>query len=306
VSNILISFAIPTYNNEKTIEQAILSCLNQETSTEYEILIVNNASTDKTADVIAKYQDNEKIRVVTNNETVTLFENHNLCLEHAIGKYLVYCHSDDTVEDHLIERFSQKLKERNYPKKYVLWGRSMFRDYAGHYVKKAGFSLNVMVAGEYAPLGFIYGGLTPSGTCFSRESFLALGGYMKTTHKVAPADMTTMIYLAMQGFRFEMIDELVFKREFASNALAGNLETYLEEVDDAYKHFIDLVDNESIGKLIALASGQKSSPYYLYYALAQDTAFRPQIKKYLISHILRKPWYLKSPIVHKLIKRLYL
>lgn len=305
MSDILFTLAIPTYNNEKTIETAIESCLNQETDIAYEILIVNNASSDNTGNIIGQYKENDKIRIVSNDETVTLFENHNICLKNAYGKYLIYCHSDDGLEDHAIKTFAKKLEQRNFPKKYIVWGHSMFRDYSDHYMKKAGFSLNEMVTGEYAPAAFIYGGLTPSGTCFSRESFLEMGGYLKTTHKAAPSDMTTMIYLAMNGFRFEMIDEMVFKREDASNAIDGDLDTYLEEIDDAYKHFIDHVDRESISKLIGIVSKQKSTPYYFYYAVAQNPYYRDQIKKLVIRKVIRYPWHLRSALVHKVIKRLY-
>jgi len=305
MSDPLFTLAIPTYNNEKTIEKAISSCLDQKTDASYEILIVNNASSDNTGNIIEQYKENKKIRIVTNDETVTLFENHNVCLENAFGKYLIYCHSDDALEDHAITTFAKKLEQRSYPKKYVLWGHSMFRDYSKQYVKKAGFSINEMLTGEYAPLAFMYGGLTPSGTCFSRESFLEMGGYLKTTHKVAPSDMTSMIYLAMYGFRFEMTDEMVFKREDASNAIALGLDSYLEEIDDAYKHFIDQVDTESISELITLSSKQKNKPFYFYYAIAQASEFKPKIKRIIVRNLIKYPWRLNNPLFQKILKRVF-
>lgn len=49
----MISFVIPTYNAEKTIKRVIDSCINQkEKSLEYEIIVVNDGSTDKTEYVI--------------------------------------------------------------------------------------------------------------------------------------------------------------------------------------------------------------------------------------------------------------
>ena len=302
----LITIAIPTYNNEKTIQKTIDSCLKQNTKIKYEILIVNNASTDNTGNIIESYKDNEKIRTITNAQTETLFVNHNICLEKAYGEYIIFCHSDDTLEEHAVETFFNKLEQRNFPKKYIVWGHSMFRDFSAKMIKNAGFTYNKIIVGEYAPLAFLYGGLTPSGTCFSRESFVELGGYIETTNNLAPSDMTTMLYLAMHGFRFEMIDEMVFKREFASNALNHGEDSYLEAVDDAYKHFLDKVNNpKSIQKLINLTYPQENKPFYFYYAIAQEKQYKNPIKRAVIKSILKNPWHLNNVTVRKLIKRLY-
>ncbi len=51
----MISFVIPAYNAEKTIKRAIDSCINQkDKSLEYEIVVVNDGSTDNTEYVISQ------------------------------------------------------------------------------------------------------------------------------------------------------------------------------------------------------------------------------------------------------------
>ncbi|HHH36989.1 MAG TPA: glycosyltransferase family 2 protein, partial [Epsilonproteobacteria bacterium] len=163
MQNILITIAIPVYNNEKTIRRTIDSCLDQETETPYEILIVDDASEDSIPEILAGYTD-EKIRIKTLSQRVPLIANHNVCLENARGDYVLFCHADDRLEPHAIETLGKKLKERAYPKKYLLWGHSMFRDY-GLQLTKAGFRTNELIAGEYAALIPMHGGLTPSGSC---------------------------------------------------------------------------------------------------------------------------------------------
>jgi glycosyltransferase involved in cell wall biosynthesis len=128
MQNPLITIAIPVYNNEKTIRKTIDSCLDQQTKIPYEILIVDDASEDSIPEILASYTD-EKIRVKTLTQRVPLIANHNVCLENALGDYLLFCHADDKLEPHAVETIGTKLKERNYPKKYLLWGHSMFRDY---------------------------------------------------------------------------------------------------------------------------------------------------------------------------------
>lgn len=49
----MVSFIIPAYNAEKTIKKAIDSCLNQKNALlEYEVIIVNDGSTDNTERII--------------------------------------------------------------------------------------------------------------------------------------------------------------------------------------------------------------------------------------------------------------
>lgn len=307
MSDILLTIVIPTYNNEETIEATISSCLNQDTDVAYEVLIINNASQDNTKNILNQYND-ARIRIVTNEETVSLFENHNVGIKNALGQYIIFCHSDDKLEDHAIKILANKLEQRQFPKKYVLWGHSMFRDYSAKFMNQPHFSYNEMVVGQYAPLGLLYGGLSPSGTCYSRESFLEMGGYLHVDG-TSPADMTTMIYLAMNGFRFEMIDEMILWRDDASTAPTGGgakeTEMYLQSLDNAFKYFIEKIDEESISNLISLSSSQKNKPFFFYYALAQDTSYRKQIKKIVIRNMMKYPWRLKNALVRKLIKRLY-
>jgi len=287
MQDLLITIAIPAYNNEKTIKKTIDSCLAQDTDTNYEILIVDDASSDSTPEILAQYDDH-KIRVVTLDERVPLIVNHNICFQNALGNYVLFCHADDALEDHAIKTFTEKLKKRNYPKKYIVWGHSMFRDFSSKAINQANFTYNEMVVGESSPLMFLYGGLTPTGTCYSRESFVKIGGFLKVAMNSSPSDMTTMIYLAMNGFRFEMIDEMVLNRAGSSTAIQEAGENrYLGELDDAFKYFIRQVKKENITKLISMSAKQKSKPLYFYHAITQDQYHKKQIKSIIKRELLK-------------------
>jgi glycosyltransferase involved in cell wall biosynthesis len=305
MDKLLFTIAIPAYNNEKSIQKTIDSCLNQKTDIPYEILIVDDASTDTTPEILKSYHD-PKIRVVTLDERIPLIQNHNMCFKHALGDYVVFCHADDMLENHAIAFFHNKLKERLFPEKYIVWGNSMFRDFSERAIRLAGFSYNTIVVGKYAPLMFMHGGLTPSGTLYSRQSFIDKGGFLKTDMNSSPSDMTTMIHLAMQGFRFEMVDEMLFYREGSTTALSNsNIDVYLNELDDAFKYFIEQVPASELKKLITLASTQKQKPIYFFYAMAQSAEFRPQIKKIIIRNLLKYPLRLRNPVIRKILKRVF-
>ena len=63
-----VSFIIPAYNSEKTIEKTISSILNQDDSdVEFEIIVVDDGSTDNTGDIIRKYERTVRYIKTENN-----------------------------------------------------------------------------------------------------------------------------------------------------------------------------------------------------------------------------------------------
>ncbi len=306
MTDLLFTIAIPVYNNERTIQKTIDSCLKQKTNIEYEILIVDDASTDSIPKILSQYHD-PKIRIITLEKRVPLIENHNVCLNKALGRYVIFCHADDTLEDHAIETFYYQLEKRRFPKKYIVWGHTIFKDYAYKAIHQAEFAYNEIAVGEFAPVMFLYGGLQPTGTCYSRESFIEIGGFLPVDMNSSPSDMTTMIYLAMHGFRFEMIDEMILNRQYATTSLqnAGSENLYLRDLDDAFNYLIKKVDQQSITKLISMSTKPKRKPYYFYYAITQDDYHKKQVKSIIMREIIKKPWILKSNLLHKILYRIY-
>lgn len=305
MDELLITIAVPTYNNETTIGNTIESCLNQETEIPYEVLVVNNASTDGTKKVIEEHR-NDKLKYAENEHTVTLYENHDACLKHANGRYVIFCHSDDRLESHAVETFARKLKQRNFPKKYILFGHSMFRDFSTH-LYNGGFHLNEMIVGENAPLLFMNSGLTPSGTCFSKDSLLELDGFLRTEHRLAAGDMTSMLYFALEGFRFEMMDEMIFNRTFASTAVEGRkLKDTLDSVDEAFEHFYKVVDENDIKNLLKTSIRLKVTPLLLYHAISKYSSHKKEIAILLFKEVLKHPMLLRRRLLYAVIKRVYL
>ena len=92
----LVSICIPTYNRAGMIGKAIESALGQ-TYRNIEVIVVDNASSDNTADVVASYVD-ERLTYVKNERNLGLFGNFNRCIELATGKFLHILHSDDYID----------------------------------------------------------------------------------------------------------------------------------------------------------------------------------------------------------------
>ena len=91
----LVSVIMPAYNAEKYIGEAIESILNQ-TFTDYEFIILDDASTDSTWEIIQNYaKQDARILPVKNEKNLYIAENRNKGLSLAKGKYIVWQDADD-------------------------------------------------------------------------------------------------------------------------------------------------------------------------------------------------------------------
>jgi glycosyltransferase involved in cell wall biosynthesis len=91
----LVSICIPTYNRAEMVGDAIQSALAQ-TYPAIEVLVVDNASTDETPEVVASLAD-PRLRFVRNEKNLGLFGNFNRCIALARGSLIHILHSDDTI-----------------------------------------------------------------------------------------------------------------------------------------------------------------------------------------------------------------
>lgn len=87
-----ISVILPVYNAERYIKKAIESVLNQS-FTDFELIVVNDGSTDSTQDIINSFDD-KIIRLIT-QENLGPGASRNNALKIARGEYVMYLDSDD-------------------------------------------------------------------------------------------------------------------------------------------------------------------------------------------------------------------
>ncbi len=97
-----VSICIPAYNSEKYIGKTIQSALSQ-TYQDFELVIVDDSSTDRTLNTIMEYKD-PRIRLIENEKNLGPEKNWNKVLAEAKGKYIKLLHHDDLLYTSCLER----------------------------------------------------------------------------------------------------------------------------------------------------------------------------------------------------------
>ncbi|MYF46374.1 MAG: glycosyltransferase [Rhodobacteraceae bacterium] len=103
--NDLVSVIMPVYNSEQYLEEAINSVLSQ-TYKNFELIIINDSSTDKTKDILRSFTDT-RIKLENLKSNVGITKALNLGIKVSSGKYLLRMDSDDIC---LRNRFANQVR----------------------------------------------------------------------------------------------------------------------------------------------------------------------------------------------------
>ena len=102
-----VSVIMSVYNGKKYLKEAIESILNQ-TFPNFEFIIVDDGSTDKTPKILKEYAKRDKrIKIITNSENIGLTKSLNKGIKLAKGKYIARMDADDVS---LSERFERQIR----------------------------------------------------------------------------------------------------------------------------------------------------------------------------------------------------
>ena len=98
-----VSIGMPVYNGEPFISEALDSLLDQ-TFTDFELIISDNASTDSTEAICRQYAAKDsRIRYVRQAENLGAPANFQFVLDQAVGKYFMWAAADDLQTPNYIE-----------------------------------------------------------------------------------------------------------------------------------------------------------------------------------------------------------
>src|SRR5262249_23770783 len=127
-----VTAVIPVYNREKYVRDAIDSILAQ-TFTDFELLVIDDGSTDKSRDVVCSYRD-PRVRLVCNETNEGIPKTRNKGIHLARGEYLAFLDSDDWA---CPERFAKQVEFLDrHPEYAVVSAWIEWADEAGRSLKR--------------------------------------------------------------------------------------------------------------------------------------------------------------------------
>lgn len=110
----MISIVVPAYNAEKFIKKCIKSVIEQKFD-DYELIIINDCSTDNTIKIIQEYADKcERIKVYSNEKNMGEGNTRNVGINNAIGEYIMFLDSDDYLFNDSLNYINDMIKKYDF------------------------------------------------------------------------------------------------------------------------------------------------------------------------------------------------
>jgi glycosyltransferase involved in cell wall biosynthesis len=110
--DIKISVIVPVYNVEKYLKKCLNSILNQ-TFEDFELIVVNDGSTDKSLDILQNYQSKYDNIIIINKENEGQGVARNKALEICKGEHIAFVDSDDYIEPNMLKSMYNKSLEKD-------------------------------------------------------------------------------------------------------------------------------------------------------------------------------------------------
>jgi len=230
----LVSILITSYNREKYVVEAIESVL-ASTYANWELIIVDDCSTDKTVSIIKEYElKDERIKVYINEENLGDYPNRNRAASLARGKYLKYLDSDDVLYPHSLSVMVEAMETSqgaalgisyskiNENKPYPI-NLSPQEAYIEHFLNRGVFDCG------------------PSGAIILREAFEKEKGFLKDRHV---GDIELWLRIAAKYHTVKIQPALVWWREHEGQEMKLELKTGYFHLD-RFKINLKMINNKS-------------------------------------------------------------
>ncbi len=220
-----ISIVLPTYNGSKFIRTSIDSCL-QQTFTDFELIIVNDCSTDDTASILKEYAlQDKRIKVLKNRHNKKLPLSLNRGFEAAKGKYFTWTSDDNYYAPNALQTMLNEFENDQHTTDLVYANYTIIDD-AG----------NVTGTRIFNNVYFSFFNWLGCGACFlyKAEIHKALNGYNPAAFLIEDYDFFVRAFLKYQ-FNYLPQTDLYFYREHAASLTS----TQSSAIKDVSKIFLE-------------------------------------------------------------------
>lgn len=112
-NSLFFSIIMPVYNTERFIDRAINSVLNQSFQS-FELIIINDFSSDNSSLVIQKYKDDNRIKIINHTENLSVHMARYSGVNISQGKWSIFLDSDDFLAENALEEIAMLISQKTF------------------------------------------------------------------------------------------------------------------------------------------------------------------------------------------------
>ena len=224
----VISVGMPVYNGERFVEESIRSVLAQ-TFGDFELLIADNASTDRSGEICQDYAARDpRIRYWRNASNVGAAANYNRLYAEAGSPYFRWSNADDLLAPDLHEKCLAALQEE--PAAVLAAGRTILIDADGNQTGEYDDNLHITDSSASVRLEKFFDQVGLTNVIYGLMRADALGRTdLMGDGSVPAADTVMMGQLLLHGKFLQLDEPLFYRRMHAASSSSDRADTSLQE-----------------------------------------------------------------------------
>lgn len=111
--NFDVSIIVPCNNVDSYAKECIDSIMNQKTKYKYEVILINDGSTDNTLEIIRQYDNYDNV-IIIDKLNDGPGQSRNIGIEKSRGNYIIFVDSDDLVTEYMVEDLLDAVTKDDY------------------------------------------------------------------------------------------------------------------------------------------------------------------------------------------------
>lgn len=291
---LFFSVIIPLYNKEKYIQNT-LNCVFNQTFVDFEVIVVNDGSTDNSIKVVEEYKDERLIVIHQKNQGVSVARNTGI--ENAQANYICFLDADDTWKENHLQAFYDTITK--FPDAKMYCNRYVTQISKNTFTKNKFIDIEENYEGyitDFFKSSLINRVALTSAVCIYKDIFTEIGGFdpalksdqdldywikIALKHKIAITASTTLTYnfinanksLSKDNSKYHKLTDLNQYRSF-------------EKDNKSLQAFLDIYRIE-YGLHYYMLGLKEQSLEYLKYVDPKNMNFKTKVLFKLPSFILR-------------------
>ena len=210
-TNPLISVIMPCYDMEKFIASSIQS-VSAQTFNDWELLIVDDASTDKTAEIVQRFQEaDSRIHFAAKSMHTGIAATRNQAIGMAKGQYLAFLDADDVWHPDKLEKQLDFMKTRNIGFSYSAYN---WIDEAGNELGKT-----ILTAGDLNYNDYLHNTIIGCSTVMVDTN---ITGPISVPGFRTSEDAATWLNILKKGFKAYALSEILVSYRIRRKSASSN------------------------------------------------------------------------------------
>jgi len=233
----LISIVMPTYNHAKYLSISVQSVLDQ-TFTNWELIIVDNFSTDNTLEVLSEFSDT-RIKLLQINNEGCIGKSRNLAIKSAKSEWLAFLDSDDSWEPNKLEVIVGHLHEEID----FLYHNLTVVDADMHELKSIQIRSRKLKSPIVKDLVLNGNTIATSSVVVRRSVVLNVGGMSEETDLIGIEDYNTWLRISLITEKFKLIPVFLgsYRKHNSNHSTFENFRPPLAAIEEFF-HLLSPVE----------------------------------------------------------------